>query len=234
MPKLKSKALKSKTPKSKTPKKGHARGKDRRRALLISAARDLIAERADGKFSMQELAARAGLSLATPYNLLGSKANIVQAVFRAETEGFRLASKSEHRRQPVERMMAIADHTVAVFAHQPQFYRNLSRILGALDPEEMRQLIVPFADTMLQPMVEELFAEGAITVAVSPVIITSHLQRVFESTFLHWVALDWDRQFFRRELRAGFALTFLGLFNGKNREALLAYLGGRSRPSKST
>jgi hypothetical protein len=56
-------------------------------------------------------------------------------------------------------------------------------------------------------------------------VITNHLQRVFESTFLHWATLDWDQQLFRRELRAGFALTFLGLFKGKNRDALLAELG---------
>jgi len=66
-----------------------ATGKDHRRARLIRAARDLITERADGSFSMQELAARAELSLATPYNLLGSKAAILQEVYRAETEGFR-------------------------------------------------------------------------------------------------------------------------------------------------
>jgi AcrR family transcriptional regulator len=202
-----------------------ARGKGHRRARLIRAARDLIAERADGNFSMQELAARAGLSLATPYNLLGSKAAILQEVYRAETEGFRRTYKSAHRKPPVERVMSTVEYTLGVFASKPQFYRNLSRSLSALEPEEMRQLIVPYADAMLLPLVEDLMAEGAISVSVSPTIITTHLQRIFESTFLHWAALNWDQHRFRKELRAGFALTFLGLFKGKNRDALLAELG---------
>jgi AcrR family transcriptional regulator len=129
-----------------------ARGKSRRRLSLVRAARDLIAERDDSSFSMQELADRAGLSLATSYNLIGSKAVI------------------------------------------------------------------------LQPLVEGLIEEGSITVAISPAVITNHLQRIFESTFLHWAALDWDEGLFRSELRSGFALTFLGLFKRQHREALLAEL----------
>jgi AcrR family transcriptional regulator len=201
-----------------------ARGKDHRRARLIRAARDLMAERVDGNFSMQELATRAGLSLATPYNLLGSKAAIIQQVFRVETQGFRLVSTSGKRMAPVERVMATVEHTLAVIASKPRFYRNLSRNLSALDPEEMRRLILPFADTMLLPMVEDLVAEGAISVAVSPRLITTHLQHIFESTFQHWAILGWQQRLFRKELRAGFALTFLGLFKGKNREALLLEL----------
>jgi hypothetical protein len=88
----------------------------------------------------------------------------------------------------------------------------------------MRRLIVPLADAMLRPLVEQLVAEGAIAAPVSPVIVTAHLQHVFESTFLHWAGLNWDEHRFRNALRAGFALTFLGLFKGKNRDALLAEL----------
>jgi hypothetical protein len=36
--------------------------------------------------------------------------------------------------------------------------------------------------------------------------------------------LGWDEHVFRDEMRAGFALTFLGLFAGRNRDALLAEL----------
>jgi AcrR family transcriptional regulator len=201
-----------------------ASGKGHRRARLIRAARDLIAEREDGNFSMPELAARAGLSLATPYNLFGSKAAILREVYRAETEGFRRTDKPVQRKPPVERVMATVAHTLRVFTHNPQFYRSLSRSLSALGPDEMRKLIVPLSETMFLPLVEELIADGAIAVAVSPTVITAHLQRIFESTFLHWAVLGWDEHVFRDEMRAGFALTFLGLFAGRNRDALLAEL----------
>jgi AcrR family transcriptional regulator len=205
----------------------HASGKGQRRARLIRAARDLIAERADGNFSMLELAMRAGLSPATPYNLLGSKAAILGEVYRAETEGFRRTDKLPHRKPPVERVMATVEHILRVFTHNPKFYRNLWRTLRTIGPDEMRKLIVPLSDKMLQPLVEELVAAGAIAVAVSPGIITTHLQRIFESTFMHWAALGWHERLFRNELRAGFALAFLGLFEGKDRAALLVELKAR-------
>jgi len=88
----------------------------------------------------------------------------------------------------------------------------------------MRKLILPLSEAMFLPLVEELIADGAIAVAVSPSVITAHLQRIFESTFLHWAVLGWDEHVFRDEMRAGFALTFLGLFAGRNRDALLAEL----------
>jgi len=140
----------------------HASGKGQRRARLIRAARDLIAERADGNFSMVELAMRAGLSPATPYNLLGSKAAILGEVYRAETEGFRRTDKLPHRKPPVERVMATVEHILRVFTHNPNFYRNLWRTLRTIGPDEMRKLIVPLSDKMLQPLVEELVAAGAI------------------------------------------------------------------------
>jgi AcrR family transcriptional regulator len=211
-----------------------ARGKGHRRARLIQAARDLIAEREDGNFSMPELAARAGLSLATPYNLFGSKAAILSTVFRAETEGFRRTDKPVQRKPPVERVMATVAHTIRVFISNPRFYRSLSRSLSALGPDEMRKLILPLAEAMFLPLVEELIADGAIAVDVSAAIITAHLQRTFESIFLRWAVLEWDEQGFRDELRAGFALTFLGLFAGRNRDALLAELKSLRLRSQST
>jgi AcrR family transcriptional regulator len=208
------------------------RGKDDRRARLICAARDLISEREDGNFSMQELATRAGLSLATPYNLMGSKAAILQEVYRAETEGFRRSYHFKHPKAPVERLMSTAENIVAVFARSPRFYRNLSRNLPTLEPGKMRTLIVPMTYSLFQPLVEELFAEGFIASEhVSPIAVTTHLQRYFESTFQHWAVLGWSEDDFRRELRAGFALTFLGLFHGAAGKALLIELAAYQAPT---
>ena len=54
--------------------------KDERRRRIITAARDLIRETGDMGLSMRAIAARANVSLSTPYNLFGSKRAIVVAV----------------------------------------------------------------------------------------------------------------------------------------------------------
>ena len=48
--------------------------REARRRNLALAAQALIRERGDAGFSMAQLAERAGVSPATPYNLVGSKA----------------------------------------------------------------------------------------------------------------------------------------------------------------
>ncbi|RYD82105.1 MAG: TetR family transcriptional regulator, partial [Sphingomonadales bacterium] len=54
--------------------------KAERRLMILDAARALILEGARGDFSMPQLAAAAGVALVTPYNLFGSKANILLAL----------------------------------------------------------------------------------------------------------------------------------------------------------
>ena len=51
--------------------------KAERRHRIVTAARDLIRETGDTGLSMRAIAARANVSLSTPYNLFGSKGAIL-------------------------------------------------------------------------------------------------------------------------------------------------------------
>ena len=73
---------------------------DERRRRLVQAARELLNEADGGAFSMSTLAQRAGLSLATPYNLFGSKAAIVNVDFQnayTRIDEFRTAYETDPR-----------------------------------------------------------------------------------------------------------------------------------------
>ena len=60
--------------------------KAERRSRIVHAARDLIRETGDTNLSMRMIAKRADVSLATPYNLFGSKHAVVLAVFEDERD----------------------------------------------------------------------------------------------------------------------------------------------------
>src|SRR6185295_15437479 len=60
--------------------------KAERRLRIINAARDLIRETGDTNLSMRTIAKRAKVSLATPYNLFGSKRAVVLAVLEDERD----------------------------------------------------------------------------------------------------------------------------------------------------
>jgi AcrR family transcriptional regulator len=207
------------------------RAKHERRARLIKAARALMTENAGGNFSMGELAARAGLSLATPYNLFGSKTAILQAVFRAEMEGFHKRYKILAHLQPVEQVLATIGNVVNVFTREPAFYRSLTRSLMTIPSDDFSTSILPLSDNMFLPLVEGLIEAGAIRLALPAGVISMQLLRVFNSVFLLWALQNWSEDQLLQELKTGFSLSFIGLFEGENRAQMLAQLapGGRGR-----
>src|SRR6516165_2111236 len=89
-----------------------------RRSAILDAARSLILEGGRGDFSMPALAAAAGVSLVTPYNLFGSKASILLEIARANIFG---------------RMTAIGDLRCESLA---QFLSDLSAVLAKVYYED--------------------------------------------------------------------------------------------------
>jgi AcrR family transcriptional regulator len=188
-----------------------ARGMNERRLRLVRAAKELINERENGEFSMPELAARAGLSLATPYNLFGSKAAILEAVFQREIEHFHQVYSSIAPAAPVERVLATIDHLLAVFERKPHFYRSLSRGMTALGASETSRLIVPLSDMLFRPLVEGLIEDGTIVLDLSPDILTRHVTRLYEATMAQWVRRGWGAERMRDELRTGIVIACIGV-----------------------
>jgi AcrR family transcriptional regulator len=209
------------------------RGKDERRTRLIRAARQLIAENEGGHFSMQELAACCGFSLATPYNLLGSKLAILHEVFRAEEDGFQSTTIKRVHGAPVQSVIMTVEALVAVIIRNANFYRGITRAFTGLTTDDLRSTILPISDSMFRPLIDGLIEDGAIVAQIPAAMISTHLLRVFNSTFLLWAALDWDEAAFSREMKSGFAFCFLGLFDEKNRQLLLSMLDGKSEIFRS-
>jgi AcrR family transcriptional regulator len=201
-----------------------ARAKDERRARLIKAARALITEKPSGNFSMGELAARADLSLATPYNLFGSKTAILQGVFRAEMQGLQRRQKSLTRLQPVEQVLATVDDIVSVFAREPDFYRSLTRSMMAITSDDFHASILPISDHMFSPLIDGLIEANAIRLPVPASLLSDQLLRVFNSTFLLWALQNWREDHLLKQLKIGFALSFIGFFEGEDRRIMLSRL----------
>src|SRR5687767_3877095 len=64
------------------------RSKAERRKRIVAAARRLVRERGIDNLSMKLLAKRAGVGIATPYNLFGSKQAVMLAVIDQDVAAF--------------------------------------------------------------------------------------------------------------------------------------------------
>lgn len=99
-----------------------------RRSRIVRAARDLIRETGDTSLSMRMIAHRAKVSLATPYNLFGSKHAVVLAVFEDERDFVARFSKLKAA-TALERIFDAHALAMSYFIDDPDFYRPLWKAL---------------------------------------------------------------------------------------------------------
>jgi AcrR family transcriptional regulator len=103
-------------------------GKLARRSRIVRAARDLIRETGDTDLSMRMIAQRAGVSLATPYNLFGSKHAVVLAVFEDERDFAQRFGKLKAA-NAIDRIFDAHALAMGYYTDDPDFYRPLWRAL---------------------------------------------------------------------------------------------------------
>src|SRR5271155_4601467 len=98
--------------------------KTERRHRIVTAARDLIRETGDTGLSMRAIAARAAVSLSTPYNLFGSKRAIVLAVLE-DIQEFHERFAKLRSVSAIERIFQALWMSISYYVDDPDFYRTL-------------------------------------------------------------------------------------------------------------
>ncbi len=191
-----------------------------RRGHVIMAAEALIRERGDAGFSMAELSTRAGVSPATPYNLLGSKAEILRLVVRADFERFtdRLARVGPAGALP--NLLHAADLVVSHYEADRPFYRGLFRAAFSTDVAEVRHMMSIEGLTLWRGWVDEALAAGDLADWVNPGPLTVVLIRTIGSTAQTWLSEGWQRERFELEMRHSVRLILAAVATPKHRAAL--------------
>jgi AcrR family transcriptional regulator len=184
-------------------------GKAERRRQIIQAARDLIRETGNAGLSMRGLAARAGVSLATPYNLFGSKRAIVVAVLqdvRAFQERFSMLKVAD----PIERIFAALDISIEFYVGDPAFYRTLwSAVFDASDGVR-GEILNPKRDAFWRGLVHDTFTAGALAADVDPDLLLRQLELLLRSVIFDWVVGEIGPARLAATARHGYALILLG------------------------
>lgn len=114
-------------------------GKQARRQALLDVARAILEE---GDLSMRQLADRAGVAHATPYNLFGSKRDLLGALYVNQRERLemRLATIAS---DPLPRLFMAIDLIAGDLADQPHFHRALYRAIYRAEASVQSELGEP-------------------------------------------------------------------------------------------
>ena len=182
-------------------------GKAERRQRIIHAARDLIRETGDAGLSMRALAARAGVSLATPYNLFGSKRAIVLAVLddvRAYQSRFAKLGYID----PIERLFLAVDMAVQFYVNDPAFYKVLWAAVFDTSDQVRAEIYNDARNTFWRTLAKDAVTAGAID--LDPELLFRQLDRLFGSAMLSWVAGELENEAVAAEIQLGYALMLMG------------------------
>ena len=124
------------------------------RAVLIEAAREILAERADRAPSLTEVAARAGMARSTVYEYFGSGAELFDAVVADLFPRWakRLESSMRSARSPGERVLAYVDANLRLVADgEHAIARSLAAVDGSAfdaDGDTHASLVEPLVDAL--------------------------------------------------------------------------------------
>lgn len=191
-----------------TPSRREA-GKAERRRRIIHAARDLIRETGNAGLSMRALAARAGVSLATPYNLFGSKRAIVLAVLD-DVRVFQDRFANVKSTDPLERIFTALDMAVEIYVADPPFYRTLWAAVFDASDDVRREIFNSTRNAFWRDLVVGAAKAGVVAADVNVELLFRVLDRSFESAMLEWVMGEQEADRLSATVRYGYALILKG------------------------
>jgi AcrR family transcriptional regulator len=195
-----------------------------RRARILQAAAQLIREGGGAALSMRTLAGRADVSLATPYNLFGSKGGVLMALQFGALEKLERAMEELRARDSIDQLLEVAQLGARIYTGDPSFWQPLMQAhwlaRGALHESPLHPRIVALWHRSLLAGVED----GRLLPEVNAEYVARMLVTCFYGVLVMWVQGNLDGIGFRTHVLYGFILTLLGVATPAARPKLMKRL----------
>ena len=180
-----------------------------RRGKILEAAEALIRRSGSIDFSMQDLASEAGFSLATSYNLIGTKSTVLYWLLNRSVEQL----KNEYRAMRAPRfdrseVFRSIEMVTSFFTSDPEFYRPLIRFLeGVPDPVNRPIFMNAAFDFWLD--LSRTLGETDKTLSSTPSTESATMMHTFFLGALNrWVHGEIDNESFEMWIKKAAALVF--------------------------
>lgn len=198
--------------------------KSARRHAILAAARTLIQADRAGDFTMAALAETAGVSLATPYNLLGSKAQILLEIVRED-----IFEPVSHLAVPADADLAgwvtgLARTLAGVYYPNRHFYRRMIVTLVGQESAEGQRAALEFSYGLFETLLQRLHESGMLPAALPAPILARHLAHSVSGSLQHRLMERGTEALMAREIETGLLLLLAGVCSDAQRERLQARL----------
>ena len=175
-------------------------------AVLAAIADDVV------RPAVERFEARAAeLSVATLYNLFGSKEGILVALLVSSIESFRQRSPGVTSPAVRGRFDSLSAIAIDEFVSDEFFYRELIKSLSQMESRVHLSGVVGLSLDLGEPIVHRMIAAGELTEVVSPRVLSHHLFLGFVQAVQLWASGVTSSEQFRTQVAHTQCLLLAGV-----------------------
>jgi AcrR family transcriptional regulator len=182
--------------------------KSGRRGRIVDATCALLRELGAEELSVKTIAARAGVSVSTVYNLFESKEAVLASVFDQDLAQFEQRVAAARSEDALARIFDSIDIAADLYRADPGFYRAIMWRLpgGAGDPALSVALRAP-RNRFWRAMVERAIRDGQLKPETDPAVLAALLIQIFGGVLSNWISNEITTDQLQSEARFGFAVA---------------------------
>jgi len=199
-------------------------GKSRRRQRILRAARRLIESGGAESFSIKAVAESAELSVATLYNLFGSKEAILIALLVESIQSFEERLDALAPATPIERITAISDLAVGEFTSAERFYRPLLSLVEQMGSRAQLLGVIRRCVDLGEVSLRWAIETGALQAVVEPRVLSHQIFMAFVHSLRMWSSGVTSSRLFEAQVLHFRTLMLAGVASEPLREELLRRL----------
>lgn len=204
------------------------KSKNLRRQKIIEAARTLIEQREDTNFTMQDLALEAGVSLATPYNLFGSKNLVILGVLGEVHQKFQ-ANLARTRQDELGTIFAATTVAKRIYEKKEGFYRAIFQQLSYdLYKRDAVWNMLPARNTY-RDLVDNANKANVFRKDVSMSVLSRNLGYIFSAVRRDWISEFISLDIMEPRVKSGQAMLLLSAVRHKHRARVMEHLAADDR-----
>jgi AcrR family transcriptional regulator len=201
-----------------------AQQKETRREAILQAAKSLVRETGSTEFSVGVLAQHANVSVATLYNLIGSKGTILYALLNRAMDQFESAAAATDSDDPYEAALSAATAVASVLVQDSQYLRPLWQFeLGVIEPEH-RPALMNRSLAFWASRLGLLERTGRLPAGIGLVDLAREYQIFFAGVLDLWVQNELSDAQLAVQVRYGILLRLLALGDTSEHARLMADL----------
>lgn len=198
------------------------RSKAKRRAAIVAAARDLIRETGETGLSMRALAARSNVSLATPYNLFGSKQAILIELLSQSATTFGKLFQQQASSDQLSRIFDYVEMSFNLYRSDPAFYQALLRTIYRSEDAELRTKLRKPRANFLKTLLRDAMTAGYLEPDIAVDLVSREMFGIYLYSVQEWIHGSVKLERARLETGHGYSLVLLGAALDHAKPALAA------------